>query len=343
MANITGIFKPTDDEVQDTDKLVDLFRNRSELKKEFAALRSEKYRLQDRIKEHRGSIERVQQKLNHLESLLLDPEWVHNVVTFYQLRRLGAHFESRLARFAEQLKQQREQRLQGRAAAAWNERLGEQRRQLEQKIEAQRRRVQALEDRLGQERDNLRALGGLSRLRQGKSQETRVAELEASLRDAKSRIEALLEERDRLTDVPVPPHEGLDIGTKRSINFMILSFAQQLYLDYYDDGLATMAKEAREKSVGAVNYGSKAECDAILETLWQRREEVEKLETSTATLQERARHIAGEARFRNDDDAVPESISVMTVFDIGANGVLRKLDANLLGENYFRMGDVLSR
>ena len=49
MANLTEFFKTAEEAEQDTDKLVDLFRNRSELKKEFAALRNEKYELQDRI------------------------------------------------------------------------------------------------------------------------------------------------------------------------------------------------------------------------------------------------------------------------------------------------------
>ncbi len=101
MASLTGLFKSEADIEQDTDKLVDLFRNRAELKKEFAALRNEKYRLQDRIKERQGAVERVQQKLNHLEALLLDPEWVHTVVAYYQLKRLAAHCEAKLKRFAE--------------------------------------------------------------------------------------------------------------------------------------------------------------------------------------------------------------------------------------------------
>ena len=120
MASLTGIFKTEQEPVQDTDKLVDLFRNRSELKKEFAALRDEKYQLQDRVKERQGAVERVQQKLNHLEALLLDPEWVHNVVAFYQLRRLAAHCENKIVRFAEQLKQQREQKIHGKVLASWN-------------------------------------------------------------------------------------------------------------------------------------------------------------------------------------------------------------------------------
>jgi len=345
VANFTGIFKAAGDEAQDTDKLVDLFRNRSELKKEFAALRNENYRLQDRIKEHRGSIERVQQKLNHLESLLLDPEWVHNVVAFYQLRRLGAHFESRLARFAEQLKQQREKRLQGEQTEAWSERLAKERRQLDESISEHRLRLQTLEGRLDKEREKLRTMRGLSKLRQGKSMETYVEELEAGLSDARSRDEALLAERDRLAEkaASAPPHEGLDIAEKRSINFMILAFAQQLYLDYYEDNLASMAKEASEKSVGAVNYGSKADCDEIVETLQRRRAEVDKQQCPSATLQERARQIAKQARFRGSDEAVPESASVTEVFDITESGAIYRLDANLLGENYFRIADVLSR
>jgi chromosome segregation ATPase len=343
VANFTGIFKATSDEAQDTDKLVDLFRNRSELKKEFAELRDEKHRLQARIKEHRGSIERVEQKLNHLESLLLDPEWVHNVVAFYQLRRLGAHFESRLARFAEQLKQQREKRVQDQTMAVWSERQAKDRAQIDEAIGKHRARLQMLEDRLEKERHKLRTMRGLKKLRQGRSQEAHIEELEAGLTDAEARNEALLSERDRLGDAGAPPHEGLDIAAKRSINFMILSFAQQLYLDYYEDNLAAMAKEASEKSVGAVNYGSKLDCDELIETLHQRREEVGEREDASAILQERARHIARQARFRNKDETVPESASVMEIFDIKANGAVYRLDANLLGENYFRIADVLSR
>ena len=53
---------------------------------------------------------RLQQKLDHLEELLLDPDWAANVVVFYQLRSLALRCQRKLAKFAEQLKQQREQR-----------------------------------------------------------------------------------------------------------------------------------------------------------------------------------------------------------------------------------------
>jgi len=133
LASLTTIFKNDATGAQESDKLVDLFRNRAELKKEFAELRNEKYRLHDRIKQHEGATARVQQQLLHLENLLLDPEWVHNVVVFYQLRALANHCQQQLKCFAEQLKQQREQRVHSKAVQSWNE----QRKKKSERIESQ--------------------------------------------------------------------------------------------------------------------------------------------------------------------------------------------------------------
>lgn len=343
MTGLTGIFKTVEPPAEESDKLVDLFRNRAELKKEFATLRSEKFRLEDRIKEQRGAIERVEQKLKHLESLLLDPEWVHNVVTFYQLRRLSAHCESRLASFAEQLKRQREKRIYGATLAAWKEKLEGDRKQIADALAEHRTSQQALEGQLESERRKLTSMGGLSKLVHGKEQSARVDNLEAALAEAREKEARLVAELDRIEKTEPPPQAGLDVAAKRSINFMILSFLQQLYLDYWEDNLAASAKEASEKSVGAVNYGCKRDCDEILERLEQRREEVDRNEPNSEILQQRAKMIAADAVFRGADDPVPTSASVATVFDIMANGAISRIDANLLGENYFKIARVLSR
>ncbi len=343
MASLTGIFKPEAEVEQDTDKLVDLFRNRAELKKEFAALRNEKYQLQDRIKERQGAVERVQQKLNHLESLLLDPEWVHNVVAFYQLRRLAAHCEAKLERFAEQLKQQREKRVHSKVLFDWNEKRKLESAEVQKRIGAHRMQLQTLEDHLQAERHKLSTMGGISKLFKGRSQAESVEDIEASIAAAQQTEQELLQELDAIETREPPPHQGLDVGTKRSINFMIVAFAQQLYLDYAEDNLAGLAKEASDKSVGAVNYGTKYECDELLEKLVKRRKEIDNRDDSPDLLKHRAKLIAEHAVFRNDDDCVPAPGTVATVYDIDQNGVVRQVDANLLGENYFGVTKILSR
>lgn len=344
VARITTIFKnEPEQQPQDTDKLVDLFRNRAELKKEFAALRSEKYQLQDRIKAHQGATERVQQKLHHLESLLLDPYWVHNVVVFYQLRRLAAHCEARIERFAEQLKQQREQRVHNEVLVSWKEKRKQSASRVQAKIGEQRLRVQMLEDQLQSERHKLLTMGSLSKMLRGRAQASQVESLQASIVAAQAREQELIQELASIEGRDPPAHQGLGIPAKRSINFMILAFAQQLYLDYVEDNLVELAKESSEKSVGAVNYGTRVECDELLQELTRRRKEVEQSGDFAELLKTRAKMIAQHAVFRNDADAAPIPGSVETIFDIDTNGVVHKSDARLLGENYFGIAKILSR
>lgn len=342
LGSLTGLFKAEPEAPQDTDKLVDLFRNRAELKKEFAALRNEKYQLQDRIKERQGAVERVQQKLNHLEALLLDPDWVHNVVVFFQFRRLAAHCENKVVRFAEELKQQREQKIHKKVLVGWNEQRQQESEQVERQVGELRMQLQLLEDQLQSERHKLMTMGGISKMFNGRSQETIVNDVESSIAKAHGQEQALLLELDRIEKQVPPDHAGLDTAAKRSVNFMILSFAQQLYLDYRNDDLVGLAKEAIEKSVGAVNYGSKSDCDKLLEVLTRRREEVDQADDFAGVLKKRAALIAKHALFRNDD-VVPAPGTVATIYEIDDNGVVRKSDANLLGENYFGVAKVLSR
>jgi hypothetical protein len=140
-----------------------------------------------------------------------------------------------------------------------------------------------------------------------------------------------------------PENQGLDVASKRSINLMILAFAQQLYLHFADDKLSALAKEASDKSVGAINYGSREECEVLLNRVRKRREAMEQSNDFAAVLQKRARLIGEKAQFRNDTDAVPIAGSVSNVFNIDPNGLVRESEANLLGENYWGISKVLSR
>jgi len=343
VSSLTGLFKAEPEDAQDNDKLVDLFRNRAELKKEFAALRNEKYQLQDRVKTHEGATARVQQKMDHLESLLLDREWVHNVVAFYQLRRMAAHCNAKLARFAEQLKQQREQRVQDKIHEDWNQQQGGRIADIESAIGKHRLQTQLLEDQLQVERHKLTAMNGVSKMFRGKNHEAEIDEIVARIDAGQEEEREMLQSLEAINNTSPPDHDGLDTATKRSVNFMILSFAQQLYLHFEEDNLAAMAKEASEKSVGAINYGTKYECDEIIQRIEERWDSMESVTDYADVLQKRAKFIAEHAMFRNEEDVVPAPGSAATVYAIDANGVVKEKDANLIGDNYFGIAKVLSR
>ncbi len=133
------------------------------------------------------------------------------------------------------------------------------------------------------------------------------------------------------------------MATKRAINFMILSFAQQLWLHFSTDDLASMAKEANDKSPEAFKYGTKDECDLLLERIRIRAESFENVTADADVLQRRSQLIAESAMFHNDDDAIPDTGTIVTVYAIDADGIVKKTDANLLGQNYWGLADILTR
>lgn len=344
MSSLTAIFGNSEEKPEEnSEKLLQLYWNRAELKKEFADLRNEKYRLLERIKEQEGATARVQQKLDHVEQLLLDPDWIYNVLIYYQLKHLNMYCQGMLEKFAEQLKQQREQREHGRLLAEWNERRAAEAAAVEREIGEKRIHVQMLEDRLQAEQHRLVTMSGIVKLFRRRSVTTALDKLAAEVDGAQQAERELLLRLDEIQNREPPDTRGLDVATKRLINFMILSFAQHMYLHFRTDGLVGLAKEAGEKSLGAINYGDKKDCDEIIERVSKHLDSFEKASEFADILQKRAKLLAESAVFRGDGDAVPVSASVSTVYDLSEPGKVGKLDANLLGDNYWNLSMIVSR
>lgn len=328
---------------ENSDKLLDLYWNRAELKKQFASLREEQFQLRDRIKVQEGATARVHQKLEHLEKLLLDPEWVYNVILYYQFRNLNLRCQSELAKFAERLKQRREQRQNSHLLVEWNKIRTQEVAAVERSIGEQRMLVQTLEDQLRAEKHRLQSMSFILRIFRRRSVNAVLDNLAESIEIARHEERDLQTQYDEIQLRQPPDTQGLDVATKRLINFMVLAFSQQLYLCCVDGEIAELAKEADDKSVGAINYGSKKECDALLSNILKCMESLEKVSDFADILRHRAKLIAGKAVFRSDDDSVPVSGSVATVFAIDGNGAVTETDANLVGENYWELSKVLSR
>jgi hypothetical protein len=273
----------------------------------------------------------------------LDPDWAHNVITFYQLRGLALRCERKLARFSEQLKQQREQKQHNTILVGWNEERNRDSRALERKLLEQRDSVHHLEDRLQAERHRLMSMSGFLRIFRKRSVTSILDNIAAQIEEAHRGERQIIVALEEIKIRKPPDNQGLDIASKRSINLMILAFAQQLYLHFADDKLSAMAKEASEKSVGAINYGARQESEQLLQRIKKRRDAMEQNTDFAAVLQKRAKLIGENAMYRNETDAVPVAGTVATLFDFDANGLVKQGEVNILGENYWGISKVLSR
>jgi hypothetical protein len=343
LTSLTAIFGQSREEGRNSEKLLELYWNRAELKKEFANLRNETFRLKDEVKEQQGNAARAQQKFVQLENLLLDPEWVHNVAVFYQFRALNAHLERKLARFAEQLKQQREQRQHRQLLAAWTERRAAEAAGVEAEIGEVRERIRRANVELDAVQQKYTAMHPILRFFRRRSMQHMLDTLADAIEEGRRRELSLEQALDELARQIAPDVEGLDVPAKRSINCMILSFAQQVFLHFREDGVAAMAREAGNRSAGSMRYGSKADCDRLLVVVRRLRETMVKASECAELLQRRARLVAERAHFSAEDAAVPDSRSVALAFDIGENGEVAEVEADLLNGNYWGLSSVLSR
>jgi hypothetical protein len=340
---LTAIFGNSEVKSQDSDKLMELYWNRAELKKEFAGMRKEQFRLKDVIKEQEGSKARLQQKLDHLEGLLVDPQLAHNVIVFYQLRGLGRKCERKIAKFAEQLKQQREQKRHNSVLADWNAAVQDEAKRIKTQLLEKRDSVLHLEDQLQSEQRRLASMSGFKRLFSGRSAMQLIDDLATRLEIAAQDEKGLSDTLQEIKNRQPPDHQGLEIPAKRSINLMIVAFAQQLYLHFSASDIADLIKESTEKSVGAINYGTRYECDQLLDRIHKSIESMEQSTDFVDVLQKRAKMLGKIAKFPGANDAVPIPGTVSTVFQIDANGIVKQTEANIVGANYWGISKIFSR
>lgn len=343
MSSLTAIFGNSAEKSHDSEKLLHLYWNRAELKKEFAGMQKQQFKLQDRIKQQEGATARLQQKLDHLEELLIDPDWAANVVVFYQLRGLALRCQRKLAKFSEQLKQQREKRQHNGLLLKWNENRKRESKAIEGEILGLRANVQQFEDKLQAERNRLMSMSGFLKIFRRRSVTAVLDKLAEQIDLSRQEEQNLIQKLDDIKNRKPPENQGLDLPTKRSINFMILAFAQQLFLHFADDDLAALTKEAGDKSVGSINYGNRQDCQQFLARIQKRTEAMEQSSDFASVLQSRSKLIGEKALFRNEADAVPVAGTVTTVFNLDDNGLVGTSEANLLGENYWGIAKILSR
>ena len=343
VSSLTAIFGSGAEKEQDSEKLMDLYWNRAELKKEFADMRKEQYRLKDKIKQQEGITARVQQKLDHLQGLLTDPKWAHNVVVHFQLRGLSLQCQQKLANFAEQLKQQRERKQYDHIVGDWNSKIAAEVEAVQQRILDKQESIYKIEGELQAERSRLASMSSIVRFFKGRSITAKLDRLAELIEQAQLEEQLLGQESDELRNKEPPDAQGLDVPTKRSINLMILAFAQQMYAHFHKDELAELIREAGEKSVGAINYGNHGDCNRLLKRMAESVENMERKSDFTGVLQQRAKLIGERAEYGSSSDAVPVSQSVAILYTIEPDGRVNESSLDMLGANYWEIARILSR
>ncbi len=321
------------------ERLVALFRNRAELKKELSALDEDRHRLLDRLKLQEGATMRVEEQLATLEDYLGRPEEGYKNLTYFQLKGLWRAASKRLERFGAELTRQQQDRERRQQLAEFERgkraRLADVDRELvEARVLADQ--LQA-EQKLAQQR--MTALVGFwnyfRRRRLAEALETRRLRLEA----AQAAVTDLSDSRHAVDSEPPPLFEGLSLEGRRAVNLAIIAYAEALRDRLAAAGLADVARQTTLRRVYESSYGGREECLALMERAARTAAEIAGKPDDLVDIKARTDRLRHMVAYRGELDAIPSQESIQSP-DAHARG---EQGVNVLLEEYFEIYSVLLR
>jgi hypothetical protein len=325
----------------DEDRLLKLYWNRAELKKELAALDEQLYQLRDRLKQQEAATVRAGDDLESLETLLGNPEIGFGALVHFQLRALWRACHVQLEQFGSELKRQQEDRerkrqlvefhqdRQGRLKLA-DERLAE----AVLALEAEEQATQGVDARL-------RAATGLLHYFRRRELAGELQHQQIRRDAAAARLDDLKEARRTIEKEPWPEFPGIALEGRRAINLAIVAYAQLLYARLAESGLALQARLARQKSVHDTRYGSRDECIAMMTDIADALKRVRGQKEDAAEIRSRTELLRGVVTYRHSQDAVPEPASLPSAFAARSGVSIR--EPNVLVDDYWDVYKVLLR
>lgn len=333
---------------KESDKLVELFSNRTELKKEYARLRDERYELEGELKRQQGETLRLKQKLEYLEGQLTDRNTAASTVAFYQLRGVWRGCARRLVKLSESMAKVISHRRQEKAIAEWKRDHEKQVAAIDQRLVDEKAHIIDLKNRVRTTLETIRtkekAWHFFTRRRLQKEADTLSRTLKQQLIDHNT----TLERKKTLARAKPPEIEALTVDDRRSINLNVIAMAQFMCGHFTEYKLSDACHAAMSKQLGAIDYGDEQACEQIRQNARLALEALMKLDGTPefiAHVRRQAKHLAGFATYPDEGSAVPEPFAV----DTEEKGLVDKLvvseyfasPAAVMSADYWSLSDAL--
>jgi hypothetical protein len=325
---------------EEHERLLKLYWNRAELKKELASLDDELYQLRDRLKQQEAATQRAHEERESLETLLGNPELGFGALVHFQLNGLWRACHVQLEQFASELRRQQEDRERKRQLVEFHQerqsRIGlsaERMAEAHDALQVEEETAAALKAQLG-------AATGIWRYFRRRRLADRSARQGAQLAQARRYLDDMREAKRTIEKEPWPEFGGLSLEGRRAINIAVIAYAQLLYARLAESGLALHARLARTRSVHESNYGARAECESLMTEIAAGVSIVKSQKDIAAEIRTRTEALKGTATYRHPEDTVPDPGSLPSAF-LGRGVPVR--EPNVLIDDYWDLYTALLR
>jgi hypothetical protein len=319
------------------ERLLKLFWNRAELKKELQDLDDQLHNLRNKLKQQENANARLQQQLEQLEVLLGNPERGVDALVHFGLKALWRASREQLEKFSSELKRElqdterKQQLAEFQADRADRLTVADERlRQAQEVADAERERLREFETRMTR----------LQRFRHYSRRRELAAEILAQQERcgaAERHLGEMRESHRTIDKEPWPEFPGISIAGRRLVNLAVIAYAQHLFARLSVSGLAMDARLANNRSVESAKHGNLEACLARLREIAQALAMVRAQDGLAAEFRKRGEKMAPGATWRNANETVPQPASLPPAASGGVP------DANVLVDDYWDVYKVLLR
>lgn len=303
-----GPSRPAEDE-----RLLQLYWNRAELKKELVRLQGERDRLLELIQRQEGIALKQREQMERLEQYLGEPDNAVHALVYFQLRSLWRTGAAKVAQFSEQLRRQQEERERRRQLIEFDQAKCRQLADIDAALSEAKLNVERMEARLKQLEARLGALKGFWNYFRRRRTAEEISTLRSKWDVAVTQVTDLSDDRADIESREAPPFAGMSVEGRRMVNTAVIAFAQHLTLNLSTGGLAMLAKETATKQVFDMRFGSREDCIKLMEQLKEAMRYLERQAEDLRGLKQSTEALRAAAVYRSDVDTIPLTDSIGTL------------------------------
>ena len=293
-------------------RVIELFRNRAELKKSYGALQEETFRLKDLVKQQEAATQRAQELLTELEARLATNETAYSTLAFYQLRRLWQSGRELLVQFVTDLARQQDERERRHHLASHNRQQFARRQACESQVSA----AQGMAEEASAQTTALESeRAGLTRFWhyfKRRAVERRLHAAQAAAAAASATLAQAQADLDAVNQVPMPDFPGLTLAARRAINLAVIAYAEVLCarLEVINKPLLQLAREATGRRSATDAYGNPKDCVMLMAQIQRGQRLLASRESITEEIRARTDRLQAVATYRGAADTCPTTDSV---------------------------------
>jgi hypothetical protein len=331
------------DAPEDT-RVVNLFKNRAELKKELGDSQDEIHRLRDRIKLQEAATGRVREQLEALEGRLAAPLSGLFTTLHYQLRDLWATAHAQIGSLVREVAQMREERERRQFLAELNRQTFERQQAARAQLADAERLHADVRGKLGGINRSLDAARSWWKYFVRRELLRRLAAMQAELATADNLLQHARQELQQVEEQGGAKFPGLSLESRRLLNLTALACAHTLAMRLSPASLLGRVREAMSRSeprmelLGEARSEASACMTAMQEIARARALMLQGQPALQADVRKLVDRLAAAASYRTPLETVPVEASVKALLRVapGADGAI----VEVLGQDLWNVADL---